>query len=80
MNEELPLACDPAALNAQQRARHKEIGAELSALVEEVVLLPDGYALEAGPNAGTIWLKLSGPRGVKEFLAAELTVVRKATV
>ena len=42
--KELPVACDPTALDAGQRERKQSLQERLRADVEEVKELPDGYA------------------------------------
>jgi len=38
------LACNPSAMDAEQRSRHSRLAADLRARVREVVETPEGYA------------------------------------
>jgi hypothetical protein len=42
------LACNPAAMTAEQRHRHSAIGARLRKAMQQVKELPDGYAFRYG--------------------------------
>lgn len=101
--EESPIACRMDALNAAQRARHREVTALLQHAVQEVRSVPgrnrEGIALRldlspalvgewiAGERlccpfldfelrldreGAPLWLRLTGRRGVREFLEQEL--------
>jgi hypothetical protein len=95
-NPQPPLACDLTAIDAEQRAAHRELAAYLvSGAAQERRELADGYAfrfpaeryadlaafianerlccpffrfvLEVTPAQGPIWLRITGPDGVKLF-------------
>lgn len=46
-----PLACNLAAMTAEQRARHHSLGAALRAMTQEVLELSDGLAFRLPPEA-----------------------------
>ena len=52
--EEAPFACNPKALDQDQRARYKIVTAQLLAAKQEVHELPDGYALRFDSSAQNI--------------------------
>lgn len=98
----IPLACNMAAFNTEQRERHQAVSQQIFESVKEIQELSNGYAfrlpmesslcmaaaefitlerlccpflnfvLEVEPNDGPLWLKLTGPEGVKQVLQAEL--------
>ena len=101
---DLPLACDPLAIAADQRAGHEALARDLfgRAVVEQREL-PDGHAfridaadyelaaafvanerrccpffhfqLDLAPDAGPVWLRITGAAGAKEVLAAGLSEI-----
>jgi hypothetical protein len=103
-NDEIPFACNIAALNKDQRARYSALTKKLVAEKQEVRELPDGYAFRFAPsserikdlaefityerlccpffdfdlsverNDGSLWLKLKGRLGVKEFIKSEFGI------
>jgi len=50
IDESLPVACRVDAIQPEQRARWLEVGRRFYASVEQVVELPDGYALRLSPD------------------------------
>jgi hypothetical protein len=53
---EVPIACIPDALTAEQQARWMEVGPQLYAAVQEVQELPDGYAFRLPSDAAMLLL------------------------
>lgn len=53
-NEETIFACNPSALNKEQRARYTVLTEQLIADKQEVRELPDGYALRYAANPQSI--------------------------
>ncbi len=53
---EVPIACIPDALSAEQQARWMEVGPQLYAAVQEVQELPDGYAFRLPSDAEMLLL------------------------
>src|SRR5262245_17451401 len=46
--DEMPIACDMAALDGGQRARHRDLMRKLQAAIQGSTELADGYALRYG--------------------------------
>ncbi len=63
-NEETVFACNPAAMDKQQRARYSVLTKQLFAVGREVRELPDGYALRCEANSQII-------KDVAEFITYE---------
>jgi len=100
IDESIPVACQVGAIPQDERARWLEVGREFYSAVEEVLELPDGFAMRLNPQRlgllgeyvmrdrlcctfvqwevvveqanGPAWLKVRGPRGTKEFMAAAI--------
>ena len=53
---ESPLVCDLAAMDAEQRARHRVVAQHLHSAVQEVRELSDGYAFRFSIEPSTILL------------------------
>jgi hypothetical protein len=53
---EVPIACIPDALTAEQQARWMDVGPQLYAAVQEVQELPDGYAFRLPSDAAMLLL------------------------
>lgn len=49
--EDIPIACDPHALTAEQQARWMIVGKEMYSSIEEIRELPDGYAFRLPDTA-----------------------------
>ena len=60
----LPVACNPAALTAEQQDRQRALLGQLSADVKEVRELDDGYAFGHTPDRGVLLT-------IAEFVANE---------
>ena len=100
LRQNIPLACDLAAIPAEEREAHELLVKQLFYQpVPKRQELPDGYAfqfradqyplvaafianerlccpffrftLEVAPAQGSLWLRLTGDEGVKEFIQAE---------
>jgi hypothetical protein len=56
IQSEVPIACIPDALTAEQQARWMEVGPQLYAAVQEVQELPDGYAFRLPSDAEMLLL------------------------
>lgn len=50
IDENIPVACQVGAIAREDRQRWLEIGQKFYACVEEIVELPDGYALRFSPD------------------------------
>lgn len=61
---ESPLVCNLGAMNAEERMRYQAVSTQVQRSVQEIVELPNGYALRHTPEASTIAL-------VAEFIALE---------
>jgi hypothetical protein len=109
---DVPVACTPSTVPANEKNRWFAVGKQIYSAVEELRELPDGYAcrlpgdeatiiraaeyialdrlccrfatweLRVEPNAGAIWLKITGPAGTKEQTRSffETTDLVKETV
>jgi hypothetical protein len=53
---DVPIACIPDALTAEQQERWMEVGPQLYAAVQEVQELPDGYAFRLPSDAAMLLL------------------------
>lgn len=49
-----PLACNLGAMTAQQRERHRTLGAALRKEIQEILELPDGFAFRLPPGAWSV--------------------------
>ncbi len=63
-NEETVFACNPAAMDKEQRARYSVLTKQLFAVRSEVRELPDGYAIGFSANSQNI-------KDVAEFISYE---------
>lgn len=63
--EDIPIACDPYALTAEQQARWMIVGKEMYSAIEEIRELPDGYAF-----------RLPGTAEMLMLIAEDLTMER----
>jgi len=100
MDESIPVACQVGAIPQEERVRWLEVGREFYSAVEEILELPDGFAMRVHPRHlallgeyvmrdrlcctfvqweivveqanGPAWLKVRGPKGTKEFMAAAI--------
>ncbi len=61
---EIPVACNWAALTAEQQVRQRSLRGQLSADVQEVRELADGYAFRHSPDRGVLL-------AIAEFVANE---------
>ena len=64
MSKESPIACVMAALDDEQKQRRKELEERVSAAIEEVRELPDGYAVRLFSESQTV-------QDVAEFVTYE---------
>jgi hypothetical protein len=75
IDESLPVACEVAAVPEDERVRWLEVGRQFYSTVEEVLELPDGYALKLGPHAlDVVGEYLSRDRLCCRFVRWELIV------
>jgi hypothetical protein len=63
--EDIPIACDPHALSAEQQERWMIVGKEMYSAIEEIRELPDGYAF-----------RLPGTAEMLMIIAEDLTMER----
>lgn len=63
--EDIPIACDPHALSAQQQERWMIVGKQMYSAIEEIRELPDGYAF-----------RLPGTAEMLMIIAEDLTMER----